>query len=59
MWKLCKADGKVDYGILYSQWAEELQDDFQHEGVAGNRLGTGKLAGISTSPKRLLLLLVL
>jgi len=59
MWKLCKDGGKADGRHLYTGWSEESGADFQHEGVAGSRLGTGRLAGISTSPKRLLLLLVL
>jgi hypothetical protein len=59
MWKLCMGWDESRKREGYGSGSEELGRDFQHEGWGGNRLRTGRLAGISTSANRLLLLLVL
>jgi hypothetical protein len=58
MWKLCKAGEKWQKRKSSSLDSAELGTDFSHQGIGFKAVRTGGLAKISTSAKRLLLLLV-
>ncbi len=58
MWKLCKVRGKPEMWEFCSRASARFGTDFSHEGTIPKVVTIGRLPKFSTSPTRLLLLLV-
>ena len=59
MWKLCKAQAKSEKWKSCCRVSARFGTDFSHEGLVPKVVTIGQLLKFSTSPPRLLLLLVL
>lgn len=59
MWKLCNSPENTRDRTFYAAASGTGKTDYSHEGSVGKSVRTGVLSDFSTSPKRLLLLLVL
>jgi hypothetical protein len=59
MWKLCKPRAESQMLIFSSGVSAKIGTDFSHEGQMPKAVTIGRLPKFSTSPTRLLLLLVL
>jgi hypothetical protein len=58
MWKLCMTGERSESGQSCSRDSEKIGTDFSHQRLTSKVVTEGELKEFSTSPRRLLLLLV-